>query len=64
MDIRKHLFLEIGGVLEQTALGGSAVTIPAGFRKGRCSSEGHGLVSNIAGSWTGGLDNLRHLFQL
>jgi len=50
--------------LEQAAHGGSAVTIPGGVSgKGRCSFEGHGLVGNTGGSWTGGLDNLRDLFQ-
>ena len=29
----------------------------------RCGTKEHGLVDNVGGSWTVGLDDLRDLFQ-
>ena len=46
------------------ARGGVGVTVPGGVQETfRCCTEGCGLVGNIGGRWTVGLDDLRGLFQ-
>jgi len=46
--------------LEEAAQGGCGVTVK---EVSRCCTEGHGLVGNIGGRGTVGLDDLRGLFQ-
>ena len=53
-----------GRALESAAQGGGGVTDPGGAQEMfRCCTEGHGLVGNIGGRWTVGLDDLGGLFQ-
>ena len=51
-------------MLEWAGQGGDGVTVPVGVQETwRCGSEGHGLVGNVGGRWTVGLDDLRGLFK-
>ena len=51
-------------MLEWAAWGGGGVTIPGGVQETfSCCTEGHGLVDNIGGGWTDGLDDLGGLLQ-
>ena len=60
MDIRKNLFSERAvRQQEQAAQGSGGVTIPGGVHeKGRCGTEGHGVVGNIGAKCTVDLDDL------
>ena len=50
--------------MKQAAQVGSGVTDPGGVQEqGRCGTEGNGLVSNIGGRQTVGLDYLSGLFR-
>jgi len=51
-------------VLEQAAQGAGGVTNLGGIPETcRCCTKRHGLVGNIGGRWTVGLDDLGGLFQ-
>jgi len=53
-----------GWVLAQAAQGGGGVTLPGGVQETyRSGTSGHGLVYNIVGRQTVGLDDLKGLFQ-
>ena len=46
-------------MLEWAAQGGNVVIVPGDVQETfRCCSEGRGLVRNIGGRWTVGLDDL------
>jgi len=50
--------------MEWAVQGGGGVTIPGGVQEMfRCCTEEYGLVENIGGMWTVGLDDLRGLLQ-
>ena len=52
-------------MLEQAVEGGSGVTVPRGVQEiFTCCTEGHGLMENIGGRWTAGLDDLGDLSKL
>ena len=51
-------------MLEWAAQGGGGVINPGGVQGTfRCCTNGGGLVGNIGGRWTVGLDDLGGLFQ-
>ncbi len=50
--------------MEWSAQGDGGVTVPGGVQGTcRCVTKEHGLVGNMGGRWTVGLDDLRGLFQ-
>ena len=64
MHEQEKLLQKHGQALEKAAQGGGGITIPASTQETcRCGTKGHGLVGNISGRWTVGLDDLTGLFQ-
>ena len=63
-ECQEKLLSKSGQTLEQDTQGSGGVNVPEGIQETfGCSNEGQGIVGNICGRWTAGLDDLGSLFH-